>query len=134
MKYKEHATSVSRGTQSYEVTLTLPVPKDVTVYPGMGGTVRINMSQLLPRAEDMSDVVVPLTAVLTDDASGDRQVWLFDEKSGAVHPVNVTTGRISHSGIYVLSGLKGGEQVVVAGLSQLSDGQVVKPLVRERGL
>ena len=45
----------------------------------------------------------------------------------------MTTGRITEAGVQV-SGINPGDQIVAAGLSQLYDGIVVKPLRRERGL
>ncbi|CAM3750556.1 efflux RND transporter periplasmic adaptor subunit [Parendozoicomonas haliclonae] len=132
--YKEHSTSVSPGTQSYEVTFTLPAPEELTVYPGMGAILHMDLSRLSGKPTDLSSFTVPLTAVLKDDASGKSLVWVFDEQSGAINPVEVTTGRITQNGINILSGLNGGEQIVAAGLSSLSAGMKVKPLVRERGL
>ena len=41
VSYKEHSTLVTPGTQSYQVWFTLPVPEDLTVYPGMGAMLSI---------------------------------------------------------------------------------------------
>jgi len=48
--------------------------------------------------------------------------------------VAVSLGRVSTEGIEVLSGLNPGDQIVSAGVSQLSAGMKVKPLHWQRGV
>ncbi|MGI9275414.1 MAG: efflux RND transporter periplasmic adaptor subunit [Endozoicomonas sp.] len=132
--YKEHATRVTPGTQSYEVWFSMPIPDDLTVYPGMGATLMLDLSRVTVQDTDVPHFTVPLTAVLNDDSTGKSQVWVYDENSGVVNPVEVTLGRIRQSGISVLSGLSDGARIVSAGLNRLRAGMQVKPLERERGL
>ncbi|MGI9283700.1 MAG: efflux RND transporter periplasmic adaptor subunit [Endozoicomonas sp.] len=132
--YKEHSTRVTPGTQSYEVVFTLPIPEDVTVYPGMGATLILDLSKVSPRTNAGQHFIVPLSAVLKDDATGKEQVWVYDEQNNSVNPVEVTVGTILQSGIEVTSGLKEGERIVSAGVNRLRPGMAVKPLQRERGL
>ena len=75
-----------------------------------------------------------MTAVMTDDTSNQKQVWVYDADTGTVNPEVVTLGRITQSGITVLSGLNAGDQIASAGLNRLEPGMKVKPLERERGL
>ena len=132
--YKEHATRVTPGTQSYEVTFTMPAPESFTVYPGMGATLTIDMTRIMGNGNPDSEFIVPMTAVLKDDASGQYQVWVYNTETGTVTPRPVTAGRITQSGITVTSGLEDGEQIVSAGLNRLRAGMEVKPLERERGV
>ena len=132
--YKEHATSVTSGTQSYQVTFTMPVPENITVYPGMGATLHMDLRRIAASANDISGFVVPLSAVLKDDATGRVQAWVYQSETGTVQPVAITLGRVTQQGVNVLSGLNGDEQIVSAGLSHLSADMKVKPLTRERGL
>lgn len=134
VSYKEHATQVTPGTQSYQVWFSLPVPEDLTVYPGMGATLTLDLTRISGSNGEKNGVIVPITAVMADDVSSVQQAWKYDADSGSVNPVPVTLGRITHSGIEVLSGLKQGDQIVSAGLNRLSAGMEVKPLERERGL
>lgn len=131
--YQEHATSVTPGTLSYETTFTLAAPEDITVYPGMGATVHIDMTRIF-KASDLSGIVIPVTAVLSDDETGINHAWVFNPESETVNPVNVTLGRMTQEGVHILSGLNDGNQIVAAGLSRLKPGMQVKPLARERGL
>ena len=134
VNYKEHATQVTPGTQSYEVLFSLPVPKGLRVYPGMGGTLTMDLSRVMGQNALQTAYIVPLSAVLENDSTGKQQAWVFDQESGVVNPVEVTLGRITQQGIEVLSGLSVGDQVVSAGLTRLRPGMQVKPLQRERGL
>ncbi|MCL6272138.1 efflux RND transporter periplasmic adaptor subunit [Sansalvadorimonas sp. 2012CJ34-2] len=134
VSYKEHSTTVTPGTQSYKVTFTMPVPEDIIVYPGMGATVAIDFVQLMNHEGSAPSVVVPLTAILEDDVTGQQQAWIYDPETGAVKPVLVAVGQVTREGIKVVSGLKQGDMVVTAGLTRLRSGMKVKPLTRERGL
>ncbi|MET4695684.1 efflux RND transporter periplasmic adaptor subunit [Endozoicomonas lisbonensis] len=134
VSYKEHATRVTPGTQSYEVIFSMPAPEAFTVYPGMGATLAIDMTQVMGNGNSASEYIVPMTAVLKDDASGQYQVWVYNTETGTVTPKPVTVGRITQSGITVTSGLEDGEQIVSAGLNRLRAGMEVKPLERERGV
>ncbi|WP_062267549.1 efflux RND transporter periplasmic adaptor subunit [Endozoicomonas arenosclerae] len=134
VSYKEHSTKVTPGTQSYQVVFTLPIPEDLTVYPGMGATLTLDLSKVSPRENSGQHFVVPLSAVLKDDSTGKEQVWIFDEQDKTVKPVEVTIGSILQSGVEVTSGLEEGQRIVSAGVNRLRPGMKVKPLQRERGL
>ena len=134
VSYKEHATRVTPGTQSYEVTFSMPAPESFTVYPGMGATLSIDMTRVISNGNAAEEFVVPMTAVLKDDVSGQYQIWVYNTETRTVSPKQVTVGRITQSGITVTSGLEDGEQIVSAGLNRLRSGMEVKPLERERGV
>ena len=133
VSYKEHATRVTPGTQSYEVILTLPTPNNLNILPGMTAAVSIDLGRVLDPGSQPGFMLVPVSAIGKNDADNKTVVWLFDGTTGQVKPVEVTTGRITETGVQV-SGINPGDQIVTAGLSQLYDGMVVKPLRRERGL
>ncbi|KGA02148.1 hypothetical protein KP05_08510 [Cobetia amphilecti] len=80
-RYKEHDTSASEGSLSYEVTLTLPEPQDITVLSGMSATVELDMQQLT--AATQGQWRVPVEAVVTQEASPDQAVvWRYVPKAG----------------------------------------------------
>ena len=132
--YKEHATKVTPGTQSYEVTFSLPTPNSFTVYPGMGATLSIDMTKVTGNGAASSEFILPMTSVLKDDSTGKYTAWVYDEVTKTVNPREVTVGRITQSGITVTSGIESGDQIVSAGLNRLRAGMEVKPLERERGV
>lgn len=129
--YREHATQVTPGTQSYEVSFSMPAPDDFVLYPGMAATLVLDMSQLRPD-DGQAEYIVPITAVAKDDASSQYQAWVYE--SGTLQPRNVTLGQLTENGITITSGLKPGEQIASAGLNQLRPGMAVTPLQRERGI
>ncbi|MET4695680.1 efflux RND transporter periplasmic adaptor subunit [Endozoicomonas lisbonensis] len=134
LTYKEHDTRVTPGTQSYTVVFTMQTPEELTIYPGMGGTVTIDLSKVTSRSKALAEYIIPLTAVLKDDSTGKNSAWVYNPETGIVNPVEVTLGPVTDQGITILSGLEAGEEIVSAGLSRLHPGMEVKPLERERGL
>ncbi|MDI4659702.1 MULTISPECIES: efflux RND transporter periplasmic adaptor subunit [Cobetia] len=80
-RYKEHDTSASEGSLSYEVTLTLPEPQDITVLSGMSATVELDMQQLT--AATQGQWRVPIEAVVAQEESPDQPVvWRYVPKGG----------------------------------------------------
>ncbi len=134
VSYKEHATRVTPGTQSYEVVFSLPAPSDLNVLPGMSATVIIDLAKIMSKEQRGGYMLVPLSAIARDDATNQTSVWRYDEKSGRVEPVEVVTGRVTESGVQIMSGINPGDKIVTAGVSQLTAGMEVKPLRKERGL
>jgi RND family efflux transporter MFP subunit len=133
-RYKEHATEPTPGTQSYRVTLTMNKPKTLTVLPGMTASVTIDL-QAITHLVDDAQLVVPLTAVMKDDASGQSLIWKFDSQTQRVQPIEVTLGELTERGIQVKAeGLTSGDKIVVAGIYELTPGQKVKELKKPRGL
>lgn len=133
VSYKEHATRVTPGTQSYEVILTRAEPTNMTILPGMTATVIIDLARVIDNPAQPGYVLVPVSAIGKHDGNNNTVVWRFDPTSQQVQPVAVSTGRITEAGIQV-TGIHPGDQIVSAGLSQLYDGMTVKPLHKERGL
>lgn len=134
VQYKEHATKVTPGAQTYDVVFTMPVPDDLTLLPGMTATVAIDLARIIRQRSRIPYVLVPSQAVVNSDIDGRTLVWRYNADTGRVNAVAITPGRITEAGIQVLSGLQSGDQVVVAGARQLTEGLKVKPLRQERGL
>ncbi|MCC4309781.1 efflux RND transporter periplasmic adaptor subunit [Alcanivorax marinus] len=129
--YREHEAR-SGATQAYFVVVTLPVPEDLSVLPGMSAEVRVGKDQL--NGEQRSRLRIPVAAVFNQDGQEGAWVWRLDQEAGTVHAETVTLGEISGSGVEIVDGLKVGDQVVSAGVHRLEEGQAVRELTRERGL
>ncbi len=134
VSYKEHATRVTPGPQSYEVIFTRTAPANMNILPGMTATVIIDLAQVISSEGQPGYVLVPISAIAKDDTDNKTVVWRFDPSTKQVHPVEVSAGPITEAGVQIMSGINPGDQIVTAGLSQLSDGMTVKPLRKERGL
>lgn len=134
--YKEHSTQPDPKTLTYQVTLSMPRPEELTLLPGMSATVRVDFAQL-SRIPD-NRLLVPVEAVFSADAgpASAKQVWVAREQDGALRlsARQVEVGQLTRNGIEVLSGLEPGEQIVAVGGAELEEGQAVRPWVRERGL
>jgi RND family efflux transporter MFP subunit len=131
---KEWDTRADSATNSFKVVFSMVAPKEFNVLSGMTANVVADMSKLM-RAQ-ASLVVVPATAVFAANDqpvdAAERFVWVFSE--GKVNRRAVTVGRLTEQGIEVLSGLAAGDQVVTAGVQQLTENLQVRPWQRERGL
>ncbi|MCG7588643.1 efflux RND transporter periplasmic adaptor subunit [Photobacterium sp. OFAV2-7] len=127
--YKEHASKISPGTQAYQVTFTLSQPAELNVLPGMS-------AELLLNSSESSNViaVIPIAAVVNDDDSGETLVWSYDTELEKLERRLVTLGRVKSNGVEILSGLKHGDKIVIAGSSQLTENSEVKPLRWQRGV
>lgn len=72
---------------------------------------------------------VPLTALFGSKEGKDEFVWVLNEANNTVSARKVTTGALTEeSNILITDGLKNGEIVVTAGVTQLVDGEKVKVL------
>ncbi|HBJ29315.1 MAG TPA: hypothetical protein DDZ08_15645, partial [Cobetia sp.] len=158
-RYKEHDTSASEGSLSYEVTLTLPEPQDITVLSGMSATVELDMQQLT--AATQGQWRVPIEAVVTQEESPNQAVvWRYVPKGGdaqvsetinedagksegkqqeagaqgTVEAVPVTVLQATGEGLVITGELSAGDRLVTAGASRMEAGEPVRPWVKEAGL
>jgi len=95
--------------------------------PNPGGRLRLNgVAKVVIAAQPASGaVIVPSSAVTLDATNGNSgAVMVVDDKSIA-HEVHVTIGVRSGGRMQILSGLKGGETVVIEGNYGLPDGTKV---------
>ncbi|WP_299020229.1 efflux RND transporter periplasmic adaptor subunit [uncultured Photobacterium sp.] len=132
VKYKEHASKVSPGSQTYEVVFTLTPPKDLNILPGMSAELLLDMASMNNVKQPVA--VLPMTALVRTDNTNETKVWRYDTESQKLEPVSVTVGQIRSSGIEIISGLNVGDQVVAVGATAIKDNMEVKPLRWERGV
>lgn len=115
-------TTSARGGVSYRVRMSLakgkyddgraaPSPR-----PGMSAVVRLQVRQ----ATDA--VTVPASAVFT--AEGQDAVWAV--RGGKAQRVPVTVGVQGDDVVQIVSGVDGGEQIVVGGTDEIRSGQQVQ--------
>jgi len=70
-------------------------------------------------------MLVPLTAVLGDSDGNFVYVATAEGEAYRIERAAVQTGVLDNDGIEILQGLSSGQQVVVAGMSQISEGMAV---------
>ena len=112
------------GTGSYAVLITWPNGCDENIKSGMSSTVSIATT------EEEAGLIIPSTALLK---SGSRE-YVFIHQEGAARRKEVVSGRSIGNKTEILKGLNRGEELIISGLTSLSDGDAVTAaLVGESG-
>ena len=119
---KEVGPAIQHGKLTYPMTVTLALPSDLTVQPGMTARMRMEIRQPSPAS---AGFLLPSTATLPDD-KGTPCVWIVDPKENVVHRQPVTLGNLTNDGVEVTGGLQSGQWVVTAGAPLLYEGQPVR--------
>lgn len=127
---KEFSTQADPATQTYQVVLVMDQPEEATILPGMTAMVTVRTGQKDGATEQT--IIIPAIAVM--DAPGNEPfVWLLDKDQTTVHKAHVSIGRMEGSAnIFIQEGLKGGETVIIAGITQLEEGMKVRPWEKQR--
>ena len=124
LTFKEAATEADPQTQTFQVVFTMPRPEQLQVLPGMTAKVEVDISGLLLHSE-RERVLIPAVAVVANSELGSR-VWVVEESTMTLASRPVTIGKMFGTEIEILSGLKVGDRLVVAGASYMSEGQKVR--------
>ena len=124
LTFKEVATKADPKTQTFEVTYTLPAPKEITILPGMAGSVAVDLS-IFSSDDDEGNFYLPVSAVV-GDITMNPEVWVVDEQSMTVKSRKVKVGEMQTTRIEVLEGVESGERVVTAGTPFLVEGMKVR--------
>jgi len=127
---KEYSTQADPSTQTYRVVLLMDQPAEAKILPGMTATV----SSKTLSGVDLTKPTIIIPAIAVMDAPGDKPfVWLLDTDKSTVHKTMVSIGPLKGTAdISIETGLTGGETIIVAGLTQLEEGQKVRPWEKQR--
>lgn len=91
------------------------------IYPGFSCKIRLKISR--PGDHGYS---VPLSAVFKDLKTEEISVWLYEERSGTVRRRKIEVGHLlGMASIWVTSGLRDREVIVVDGTNYITNGQEV---------
>lgn len=123
VSFKDISTIADKNTGSYEVTLTLPSPKNINLYSGMSATGIIQVNY-----EVNLDVHIPESAFMRKD--GQTMLWRYLPDSNGLEKITIATSQESE----IITLLSSGDQIVIAGVNALSEKMKVKPWYKERGL
>jgi RND family efflux transporter MFP subunit len=108
--------TINSQTHTFPVEITLP-NKDSRVRPGMYARVIVNMGM-------EQHVVVPDVAIVKQQGSGDRYVFVYTD--GKVSYDKVVLGRRMGDTYELISGVNDGALVVTTGLNKLNNGMEVE--------
>ncbi len=127
LSLKEYATEADPATHTYEVVFIMDQPSEANILPGMTATATAFYSH-----DRGKEVIIPANAVL--DAPKNRPyVWIFDKKSGLVKKRFVEIGSLKDSGfIRITDGLRPGDTIVIAGVTQLREGMKARLWEKQR--
>lgn len=114
---REVAASADPATRTFQVKVGLP---SQTVWP-LGATAYAVTGA--PANRPAQAIKLPTSALR--QAGNGSAVWLWDEASGTVRSQPVAVAGADGNEVVIASGLQGGEQVVVAGVHVLTEGQKV---------
>ncbi len=133
---REYRVQPDLATRTYDLTIALAPPPGINILPGMNATVRTDIDAPPLAAGTGNDEItrVPAEAVWSDGA-GACFVWVVPEAGGTPRRVRVEPGPLRDGQMLILSGLRAGQRVAVAGLRALREDQPVRPrLAGQRGL
>lgn len=122
-RLKELNTVADPDTGSYTLIVTLPIPEKLNVLPGMAASVKA----VLPSGVSDSGVKLPDGAIVESEGQSYVFRWLERVKRVEKVPVVIESNQI-------VEGLNDGDWLVVAGASELVDGQNAVRWLKERGL
>lgn len=101
-------------------------PNQVKVSAGMSCRVNIILKQT---QDDEGKVIVPITAVFEGDSDDSMAVWIINPENNTVKMQNVVVGDlVGNDNIHIVEGLSIGQQIVVAGVQRLTEGDKVNIL------
>ena len=114
---REVAASADPVSRTYAVKVALKADTG----PALGATVYASLNQTAA-APDL--IKLPTSAVR--ETQGKTEVWVLDGKTMSVNRRAVAVAGLDENEVVIGQGLKAGEQVVVAGVHVLNDGQKVQ--------
>lgn len=129
LKLKEYSTEADSATHTYRVVLLMDQAEEALILPGM--TAKVQATHKGDNDVSIQHIEIPAIAVLAvTDGNGDEngQIWLFDRKTMTVTRKVIQTGSLTGTdSITVISGLEVGDEIVIAGMTKLKEGQHVRP-------
>ena len=130
LTFREVSAQADETTHAYKIRLSLPLIENYTILPGMTATV---VADRVPGVGGNGDeIIVPSHAVLEDNKG--RFVYIAEPESvssmiGVIHRRNVTTSRLTNTGLMITSGINPDDLVVTAGMSKMQEGKRVRLMV-----
>jgi len=121
---KEIATLANPDTQTYDVTFTLPTPKNLQVLPGMTAVIHAHFQ--INRQESEKVFTIPVSAVFSDQ-QGKSYVWVILPTTQTLKKQEVKISWLSDKGVLISEGLQPGQDIVAAGAEFVKEGMKIKP-------
>lgn len=122
---REISPAANSATRAFDVRVSIANP-DESFKIGMTAGVDFG-------GDSVINIAIPNTALT--EINGVKTIWVISN-DGVAMPREVTAGQFTESGVEILSGLKAGEIIAIAGVHTLVKGQRVAPqyVKTERGI
>ena len=121
LTFREVKAETSRVGQTFRVTLAMEAPDDQLLLPGASVTVNARLNQT------SSAIRVPVSAIGT---APDGSAFVLEVVDTGDQPhlarKPVTLGAAASGDILVTSGLSSGAEIVIAGVHELEEGDVIR--------
>lgn len=121
-RLKNIGIEASGQTRTFPVSFIIEQPNDLTILPGMSGRIYVEASRKLLGMSEFMDI--PINAVFTLPDQTQSAVWLVKNNQIVHRPIEL--GMINGGRVSITTGLKPGDEIVVAGVHQLKAGQQVR--------
>jgi len=132
LSLKEYSTEADPRTLTYQVTLLMTQPEDITVLPGMTANV-VATTKTGQTEVTTSIITIPAAAVFADE-TGSSHVWIVNRDTMTVHERLVEAGSLTGTAdISIISGIEPGETIAVTGVTQLRENMKVRDLAEQEG-
>ena len=128
LSLRTYATQAEAATQSYAVVLGFDDVKGYRVLPGMAVKVFPAPSEVTENMAGQT-LTLPVTAIMPDN-QGKQFVWVVGQDNGVTKRY-VEVGQLNKERVKITAHLNPGEQVVIAGVSSLREGMVIRPMLNE---
>ncbi|BFM13983.1 efflux RND transporter periplasmic adaptor subunit [Maricurvus nonylphenolicus] len=121
---KEWGREASRENRTFPFGLVIDQPEDITILPGMSGVAFAETQGENIGIED--PIEVPAGAIFTLRDQTQSSVWVVKDDHVVLQPVKVRS--ISREVVLIEGGLTDGDEIVVAGVHSLQEGQKIRRL------
>ncbi len=129
-KPREVEVEADNATHTYDVVVNITPQPGMHIYPGMTATVRVERKDPGDTGKDSREApatLVPVQAVFSG-SDGKAYVWVIRDAEGTPVRTRVKLGKLRDEGQEILSGLKMGQKIAVAGVHTLTDKMRVRPM------
>ena len=130
VKFVEYVSNADSKTQTYIGTYQMDAPDDLMILPGMSATLFIKGNDYRFDSKELDDAIRLPESAVAAATDGSFQVWALEasaEKGVFVAQRRTVELASRNNGfVTVLKGVKPGERIATAGVSQLTEGRKVR--------
>ena len=130
VKFVEYVSNADSKTQTYIGTYQMETPKDLMILPGMSATLFVKGDSYRFDSKDLDDAIRLPESAVAAAPDGSFVVWALEPsaENGVFVAQRRTVELASRNNgfVTVLKGVKPGERIATAGVSQLTEGRKVR--------